>query len=140
MSKMKITLPDLASALNALDTEGELSFQAEVIEGEVPTLQVTVSDREEFPIYITIDDSQILAVSYLWKESEIKSGAREALLEALLTLNIPMPLSAFSKLGNQYVIFGALSSQSELNDAIHEVEILSDNTLEALESVSEFLQ
>jgi len=140
MSKKKMTLPELATALNGLETEDGLSFHAEMIEGEVPALQVSVSDREEFPIYITIDDSQILAVSYLWKESEIKPGAREALLDALLTLNIPMPLSAFSKLGSQYVIFGALSSESDLKDVIHEVDVLSDNTLEALESVSEFLE
>ncbi|NOZ54529.1 MAG: YjfI family protein [Gammaproteobacteria bacterium] len=135
-----MTLPDLATALNGLETEEGMSFNAEVINGEVPTLQVTVSDREEFPIYITIDDSQILAVSYLWKESEIKPGSREELLEALLTLNIPMPLSSFSKLGGQYVIFGALSCHSDIEDIIHEVDTLSDNTLEALESISEFLQ
>jgi len=140
MSKNNMTLPDLATALNGLETEEGMSFNAEVINGEVPTLQVTVSDREEFPIYITIDDSQILAVSYLWKESEIKPGSREELLEALLTLNIPMPLSSFSKLGGQYVIFGALSCHSDIEDIIHEVDTLSDNTLEALESISEFLQ
>lgn len=140
MSTNSMTLSDLASALNGLETEEGLSFSAEVIDGEVPTLQVTVSDREEFPIYITMDDSQILVVSYLWKESEIKSGAREDLLDALLTLNIPMPLSAFSKLGDQYVIFGALACQSDIKDVIHEVDVLSDNTLEALESVSDFLQ
>ena len=65
---------------------------------------------------------------------------REELLDTLLTLNIPMPLSSFSKVSNQYIIFGALSIQSTINDIVHEIEILSDNTLDAIELMAYYLK
>ncbi|NOY62438.1 MAG: YjfI family protein [Gammaproteobacteria bacterium] len=138
MSKQQ-TLNELAAAINGTQTEEGSVFTAELISGEVDVLQVVVEDREEFPIYVTLDDSQILCVTHLWKESEVKQGQRESLLDALLTMNVPMPLSSFSKVGDQYIIFGALASSSNIGDVSYEIEVLSDNTLEAIEAVAEFL-
>ncbi len=132
-------LTELASALNDVTTEDGLVFTAELIPGDVDVLQISVADREEFPIYLTVDESQILCIAHLWKESEVKAGVREKLLDALLTMNVPMPLSAFSKVGDQYIIFGALATTSTTENIIHEIETLSDNTLDAIEAMSEFL-
>ena len=134
------TLNELEAVLNVATTDDGGSFSAEIIDGEIPVLQVTVTDREEFPIFITVDDSQILCVSYLWKESEIDPNQREELFDMMLTMNIPMPLSAFSKVGDQYLIFGALACTSKVDTIIHEVEILSDNTLEAVDSLSDYMK
>ena len=107
--------------------------------GEVSVAQILVKDREELPIYMTVDEGQILCITYLWNEREVKPDMRAELMDVLLTLNVSVPLSAFSKIGNQYIIYGALSPESNVNDVLLEIEVLSDNALEAIETVSEFL-
>ena len=132
-------LKQLAAELNGRSIEEGLALTAEVIPGEVDVLQVSIQDREEFPVYVSMDESQILCVTHLWKENEIKEGKREELLDALLTMNVSMPLSAFSKVGNQYIIFGALATTSVADDITHEIEVLSENTLDAVEAISDYL-
>ena len=134
------TLELLAIALRdeALSTARILTTN--IIDGDITVLQVLIEDREEFPIYLTIDDSQILCVSHLWKEQEVIPGQREELLDMLLTLNIPMPLSSFSKVGKQYIIFGAMNTQSSVKDIVCEIEALSDNTLDAIELMAPYLK
>ncbi|MDY6993664.1 MAG: DUF2170 family protein [Pseudomonadota bacterium] len=41
--------------------------------------------------------------------------------------------------GHQYIIFNALSLQATINQLIEEIEVLSDNTLMAIEELSQFL-
>jgi uncharacterized protein YjfI (DUF2170 family) len=36
-------------------------------------------------------------------------------------------------------MFGALSPRSSIDELIHEIELLSDNVLEAVDAVSDFL-
>jgi uncharacterized protein len=67
------------------------------------------------------------------------SARRAELLDAMLTMNVPMPLSAFSKVGNQYLIFGALSTRVPIDEVLEEIDTLSDNTLTAIEELSQFL-
>lgn len=135
-----ITVMQLAESLNAATSNNGTALTAEIIETDLQVLQVLIQDREEFPVYVTIDDSQILCVSYLWREHEIIPDQREALLENLLALNIPMPLSSFSKIGQQYIIFGALSTRSDADTVRHEITTLSDNTLEAIELMADYLK
>lgn len=137
--KHKEKLQQLAAAMNGVSTNHDLQLQTEIIEGDVDVLIVTVEDREEFPIYVTVDDSQILCISYLWLEEEVREGKRSELLDVMLTMNVPMPLSSFSKLGNQYLIFGALSNRATLEDILEEIDVLSDNTLTAIEELSDYL-
>ena len=132
-------LKQLADALRGRSIEEGLTLTAELIPGEVDVLQVSIQDREEFPVYVSIDESQILCLTHLWKEGEVKEGTREELLDALLTMNVSMPLSAFSKVGNQYIIFGALATNSSADDITHEIEVLSENTLDAVEAISDYL-
>lgn len=133
------TLDLLVIALRDQTLTHQRLFTCNIIEGEIPVLQVLIENREEFPIYLTIDDSQILCVSHLWLEQEVIPEQREELLDMLLTLNIPMPLSSFSKVGNQYIIFGALSTEATIKDIVHEIEILSNNTLDAIEVLAPYL-
>ncbi len=135
-------LAGLQVGLEGAVTELDLCLKTEMIKGDgnsEDVLMVTVQDRQEFPIYITVDDSQILCISHLWKEEEVKADKRIEMLETMLTMNVPMPLSAFSKLGNQYLIFGALSNRVPVNEVIEEIETLSENTLTAVEEFAEFL-
>jgi uncharacterized protein YjfI (DUF2170 family) len=131
-------LQQLAVGLNGAILDNGLSLSSEVLAGEVDVLLTTVEQREEFPIYITVDESQILCITYLWTEAEVDPNKRIELLDTLLSMNIPMPLSSFSKIGNQYVIFGALSTHSSLEEILEELHVLSDNTLTAVEELAEY--
>lgn len=117
----------------------DIIAKVDFIEGDTNVIQLIIKDREEFPVYISLDDSQILCLSYLWKEQEVRQDKRADLLDALLTMNIPMPLSSFSKLGEQYIIFGALTVQTDIDTVLHEIKVLSDNTLDAIEALAEYL-
>lgn len=140
MSYYQDKLTTLATGLNGAVTDCELKLSTEIIPGEVDVLVVRIEDREEFPIYITVDDSQILCITHLWTESEVDPKKRTDLLDAMLTMNVPMPLSSFSKIGNRYLIFGSLSNRSPLENVIEELDMLSNNTLTAVEEFSSFLK
>jgi uncharacterized protein YjfI (DUF2170 family) len=58
---------------------------------------------------------------------------------AMLAANISIPLSAFAKIDTQYVIYGALSVESSLNDIVHELDVLASNTIEAIEAMQAYL-
>jgi uncharacterized protein len=128
-----------ANSLQGIITENELVLRTEIITGETNVLLVEISEREDFPIYITVDESQILCMSYLWREDEVKNTSRLELLDTLLSMNLPMPLSSFSKVGNNYIIFGALWTSSTVDELIREIEFLSDNTLIVVEELWDYL-
>nr|VFK61451.1 MAG: hypothetical protein BECKUNK1418G_GA0071005_101736 [Candidatus Kentron sp. UNK]VFK69112.1 MAG: hypothetical protein BECKUNK1418H_GA0071006_101033 [Candidatus Kentron sp. UNK] len=132
-------LATLVEGLDGAVTADGTALAAQIVEGEIPLIQVTVEDREEFPIYLTVDDDQILCATYLWKENEIDAAKRAELLEYMLTMNLPMPLSSFGKVGDQYLIFGAMAVDSRMEDIRHEIRVLSDNTLSAVETMGEYL-
>lgn len=115
-------------------------FSIETFDGENTVACIKVEDREEFPIYMTIDDGQILCISYLFGESQVEVDKRAPLAEAMLMMNVSIPLSAFSKIADQYIMFGALSPNASIDELLHEIELLSDNVLEAIEAVSEYLK
>jgi hypothetical protein len=133
-------LNELNAGLDQAEVDSGLTLSTELVEGEVDVLMVTIEDREEFPIYVTVDECQILCITHLWTEAEVVADKRCELLEAMLSLNVPMPLSSFSKVGNQYIIFDALRLDSRLDDILESVGTLSDNTLTAVEELSEYLK
>ncbi len=131
----------LATQLNGANTDEGLKFATKLMKSEdVNVLVVTIQDREEFPIYVTVDESQILCISHLWREDEVKPETRTTLLEHLLSLNIPMPLSSFSMIGKQYTIFGAAPTTASVDQIIEEISVLSHNTLTAIEEMAEYLK
>lgn len=136
----KDELGALASALAETSAEDQPEMSVDQIADEFQMLKVEVRDRGEFPIYITVDGEQILCTTYLFRENEIKPEKRNELLESMLTMNLPMPLSSFGKVGDQYLIFGAMASTSTVDDVRTEVLTLSDNTLGAVEALQPYLQ
>ena len=131
----------IADHLNALADQSAtgLMFDCQPISGDVDVLQITITDREELPIFVSVTDDQILCITYLWAEAEVKSNKRVDMLEAMLEMSIPMPLSSFSKIGDKYVIFGALSIGSSFDDIEHELAVLSNNAIEVIDDMDEFL-
>lgn len=131
------------TSTNTMDTINELvssqSDKIDIIEKTDGYLTIAMKDMDEFPIIITIDDDQILCSTNLWNEAEVIAETREEMLEAMLVLNIPMALSTFSKIGDQYVLIGSLSPNSSEQEILLEINELSENTLEVIEALSKFL-
>ena len=133
---------EIAEALSELDStaRGGFDFDYQIIPTEQDVLQITLTGREEIPVYVTLTDTQILCIAYLWDESQIKPETRGEMIEMMLEMNIPMPLSSFAKIGNQYAVFGALSVHSRIEDIALEIAILSDNGIDAIEVMSDYLR
>lgn len=112
----------------------------EMFDGENTVACIKVKDREEFPIYMTLDEGQILCITYLFGDDQVDPNKRAAMAEDMLSMNVSIPLSAFSKIGDQYIMFGALSPKASIDELLHEIELLSDNVLEAIEAVADYLK
>ena len=130
---------DLALKLADMGSFGGYTLECQPIPGEVEVIQVTLDEFEELPCYISVTDTQILCITYLFEESEVKADKRTQMLEEMLELNIPIPLSSFSKVGDRYVMFGALTVSSSFEDICHEVITLSENSVEAITALEDFL-
>ena len=133
-------LNELSIKLASFETEGA-QFESFVIanEGEQDVLQVIVDGNDELPIFVTQTEEQLVCISYLFKESEVKAELVAELNEALLRLNVPVPLSAFAKIDDQYAIFGALAVSSSFDEITHELVTLADNAIDALDAVTMYL-
>ena len=133
-------LNELSIKLASFETEGA-NFESFLIAnpGEQDVLQVIVDGNDELPIFVTQTQEQLLCISYLFDEDEVKSELRNELNETLLRLNEPIPLRAYAKIDNKYAIFGALSVNSSLDDVTHELVTLADNAIDALEAVTLYL-
>lgn len=131
----------IANYLNELGDSSDTGFKFDStpISGDVDVLRVDVEGREEIPIFVSVTDEQILCIAYLWGENEVKTEKRVEMLEAMLELNIPMPLSSFAKIDNMYVVYGALSVNSSFADIEHELAVLSDNSLEVITELTDYL-
>lgn len=139
---MKHDFKDQLRGLDALVglRMGGVAVQLQPIPGEVPVVQVNIEGREELPIFLTCSDAQILCMCYLWADEEVLPTRRLELLETLLDLNPSVPLSSFGRVGNRYVLFGALARNASGEAISQDVAALSDNALDALEALSEFLK
>lgn len=136
------TLLEQLKGLDVLtaDAMGGATVQLQPIPGDVPVVQVSIDGRQELPIFVTSTDSQILCICYLWSDDEVLPERRTELLQTLLDLNPSVPLSAFGRVGKRFVLLGALGRESRVEDIANEVAVLSDNALDALTALQEFLK
>ena len=135
----------LLHQLNNLDVltsalMGGVAVQLQPISGDVPVLQVSIEGRDELPIFVTCSDTQIICICYLWTDDDVRAERRAELLEALLDLNPSVPLSSFGRVGKRIVLAGQLTRLARPEDVAHEVAVLSDNALDALGALTEFLK
>ncbi len=135
-----MNLQDIALRIGETKSVNGFALECQPLPGDIELLQVTVEGFEEMPIYISQTETQLLCISYLWVEDEIKPELKAEMLEAMLDMNIPMPLSSFSRIGDRYVVFGALSINSSFDDVAEEIVILAENSLDALEALGEYLK
>ena len=130
---------DLAVRIYDIDNFEGYQLECQPIPGEIDVLQITVGDFDELPTYVSVTDTQILCVTYLFTEDEVKPESRSDMLEEMLELNIPIPLSSFAKIGDRYVIFGSLSNTSGIEDICLEIITLTENAVEAITALEDFL-
>jgi len=134
-----LTVRDIAAHLSTHPDDYARPFEVQIIPGEMDVLQVVVGDNEEFPVYVSATDTQILCITYLCAESEVRPEAKTQMLEAMLEMNIPIPLSAFSRIDDRYVLFGAVSTQARVTSVLGEIITLADNAIDGLSALEEYL-
>jgi len=136
----RLTTDDLMGQLSATEEvmNGEIALQK--INGETPMIQAVVRDIDEFPIMVSVGNEQILAIADLWGSNEVQEGKAAELNAVLLRANLPVPLSSFSIMGDRYVLFGALSINSDVNAVVEEITTLANNVLDALDFCQEYLR
>ncbi len=136
------SLTQLMEDLAGLDDEARRGsdFDIQPVPGSDEVFQVVVNGQEELPVFVTASDSQILCICYLWGEDEVRPESKTELLEVMLDMNIPMPLSSFGRIGDKYAIFGAMALTTGAGDLVTELLMLSDNAVDAIESLSDYLR
>lgn len=129
---------ELSRQLGSVGVTGNL-LPADQPDG-VPVMRISIEGREELPVFVTGSPSQVLCICYLWTEDEIKPERRSEMLEAMMDLNIAIPLSNFGRIAGHYVIFGSLAHDASAVSIATDVAMVADNALEALEVFNEFLK
>ena len=130
---------EVVAALNGAATLEGLAIRAEVIDADREILKIEIEDREEFPIILEIDEEQMTVVVNLWNQNEVKEGLEAEMMSVMLSMNIALPLSAFAKTEGTYQLFGAMSTNTMMDNVIEEITVLSDNTLQVVDALSEYL-
>lgn len=120
-------------------THAGRTFDVLPVAGDEPVLQVTVSGAEETPVYVTVTDTQILCLAYLFDKQELNPGQLNDLHENMLRISVPMPLSALGKTGDHYVVYGALSPTSGTAEIMQELVTLAENAIDLLQTFEDYL-
>ena len=135
-----MNIEDYAIRLSQYRTQEGYTFDCQTISGEVDVLQVEMNDFECFPVFLTKTNNQILCIVYLWSEDEIKVDKRVEMLEMMLDTSISIPLSAYARVGNRFVIYGALSVSSSLDKVVEEIVTLNENAIDVITAMEDFLK
>ncbi|MBI1889719.1 MAG: DUF2170 family protein [Burkholderiales bacterium] len=128
----------LAARLNSVGVSASLLPAIEP--DAVPVVRITIEGQEELPVFVTASPTQVLCISYLWTEEEVRLERRAEMLEAMMDLNISIPLSNFGRIGKHYVIYGSLAHDASVEDIATDVAMVADNAIEALEVFTEYLK
>jgi len=137
---MNKNLDKVQAALANYTAEDGSRFSVTATENdEISMLTIIREDIEEFAILATASDSQLLFNVALFDTGQIIDGQISALNKMMLELNMAMPLSSFALTGEYYSIFGAMSVESGANQIQEEIQVLSENIMDALEVCQDFL-
>jgi uncharacterized protein YjfI (DUF2170 family) len=128
----------LAGKLGATGVSSNLLPPAD--DDGVPVMRICIEGLEELPVFVTASPSQVLCICYLWTEDEVRPERRADMLEAMMDLNMAIPLSNFGRIGGHYVLFGSLAHDASAASIATDVAMVADNAFEALDVFSEFLK
>lgn len=119
-----------------------------VVDGEI-TLELvddciiaTMNEYGDLPIVVTVSDQQMLMQSVLFPVSAIQDPVK--LNEEFLRTHKYLPLStvAIERINNQdqYVLFGALSASSTLENVMLEMMTLATNVLNVADACEDHIK
>ena len=114
----------------------------ELIDGAEPTMMITMHEYGDLPVFMTVSGDQIVAESILWPASDVANQAE--FNETVLRTQNYYPLSTIC-LGKRadedyYLMEGSVSSSSDINDIILEIETLANNVIRVTEAYADILQ
>ena len=132
-----MTLNDLAFQLNEHTGEEGTTFDAVVTDNDI--LAVVCSNNDEFPIHVTLTDTQLLSVTPLFSVAEARPDQLDELNATFLRLSPAVPLSSIGLQGDTYILFGAMALGTRLEVIAHELEVQAENTIDVLEAVEHLL-
>ena len=138
MTQLREIETALSLKLGSVGVSGNL-LPADEADG-VPVMRIVIEGQEELPVFVTGSSTQVLCICYLWTEDEIKPERRAEMLEAMMDLNIAIPLSNFGRIAGHYVIYGSLAHDADAGSIATDVAMVADNALEALNVFTEFLK
>ena len=129
----------LCSALGDLDSLKKDNAKIELIDD---CILVTNNNLGDLKILITVNDTQMIMESVLFAVDKVENVAK--MNDEFLRTHKYLPLSmvGIEKINNKdhYVLIGALSSNSTLENIELEIKILSNNLLALSESCSEYFK
>jgi uncharacterized protein YjfI (DUF2170 family) len=135
-----MNIQDYAIRISQNRTPEGFTFDCQTINGEVEVLQIEVNGMNGFPIFLTKTNNQIICILYLWSEDEVKQDKRLEMLEMMLDTSISIPLSAYARVGNRFVLYGALSVNSNLDKVVEEIITLNENAIDVVTAMEDFLK
>ena len=114
----------------------------ELIEGVDPIILVEMKEFGDLPIFLNVAGGQIVAESVLWPQAEVIDT--HLFNETVLRTHKLFPLSTICLErrfeDDYYMMFGALSATSDLQEVLHEIDELALNVLNATEMYDDLLQ
>jgi uncharacterized protein len=134
-------IDDLFTELNESNLVKQGFATVEIIDGIDACLHIIMHDYGDLPLFLSVSNQQIIVEALLWPVSLIKNPS--AFNEEILCARKLFALStiAIEKTGDgeiNYIMYGALSSSSTLNNIVYELETLSDNVIKATEAYEHF--
>ena len=130
-------LDELSFKLNEYVTAEGTGFDAILANSGI--LEVVCTNNDEFPINLVVTETQLLAITPLFKKEEIQADKLAQLHEDLLIMSPAIPLSSIGLQGDTYILFGAMSLETTFENIVHELEIQAENTLEVLQEIEHLL-
>lgn len=109
----------------------------ELINGEEPSLHVTMREFGDLPVFLIAMREYILVEALLWPVTSVKNPDKFN-MEVMRTRKL-FPLSTISidataEGGANYIMYGSLSAASSLENVVFEIETLADNVIKATEA------
>jgi len=125
---------------SVLVQQGKASI--DLIDGADSTIHLIMHDYGDLPEFLSVAGDQIIIESILWPKDDVNEI--EKFNDAILRTHKYLPLSTIclEKRGDidYYLMFGALSATSSLDNIRHEVEVLASNVIQATEAYKSYLQ
>lgn len=144
------TLMSFTQTWNTKSLFEALSGDKIVVEGDVEvklvgaidqSIHVTVKNHGDLPVFVAVNGEQILVEASLFPVSAIANVAEFNDVALRSRSMFPLSSLAIEKDGygeDQYVMYGALSASSPLENIVTEIETLAENILNAAEAFESF--